>query len=1054
MSYEGRPCKGKFCGRPGLPFLPLRVAYVPEGENDFPNGVSMAPEFFHQELGVGRYMLRTITEGFVFVWDPRTGWLAYGATPDGKFKELPIADDERGDKAPAFACSRQGHNLEASLIGIRSPHNANRPVWVGYTRAWWTRSMRRKLVGDESLRRRNMVEVDAKAVHDGAHPNPEAGFKVDEAGQKLVEHVLEYRDHERANTLYAVTKTVPSPGSEDTQPVLALDRTREAAPQAALMHELSQHGGIALALRDPVGIVQDIAAWRNLQAGKLAEYRLERNNMREHVVAELIGGIEAQLRDAGQVDEWNSRYARHVDTARVTRVRREHEDRLLELEPPIDRAARDWVIWFRSPWLWSALDTYDGEDQRVGEALEKEFADCIDGAGALECEQQVLDEVFEEAPDGKYRALWLAFAAGDENVLEFLADELSAKDGFDLYRDGRELAGSFRTWLQRRRAAGGVRGATVHSGVIGRTLASQMTRLVTEKPDLAPVMGARINIVAAVRMDTVITPFSYTTTSQMLVYELFEAGWEPPGRMPVVRMGQTLHAEQWVRGSWISTRVESETRFTLTMWVPEHLMEEIQAPVASAAAPGGVPPASPIPRGVGASTPLALPAPLPAPVQGLTKWVKTLDARLVGVGGVLSIVALSSALDDYSKAAASGDAESQREAVFGIAAGVMGVATVITEVMAGATLSRVTPAVAQTSAARMFVYAGVWRAAGGALAAGASFSQGVYLFTKARDLARQGATSASSAYNTAGFFFVSAGVAGAATAIIGAKALLVAAGVTASSGGVLGSIVAAGGVLGVIPVWGWIVLGIAALAAGIYFLFRGRREEHTNLEVWMSRSYLRNESVYSGSDRIQFDTLEDELDEFNSAVFGLQIVFEWDENWLTRDRLLVHVVLPGYGERSEYAYRLTLGNSRNDIVVSSRETLLSADPDLRPQERAMPEMRAAPEPGWWERQAQRIDEHVDSQSSRSGWQDTWRRIRRWQQQSNTPVRSTGREDEPIVKFEEYENYALLTAELVIDESFFQQAVLKMEYWPDALQMPQLLMTAGGYGINYRIEGRE
>ena len=120
----------------------------------------------------------------------------------------------------------------------------------------------------------------------------------------------------------------------------------------------------------------------------------------------------------------------------------------------------------------------------------------------------------------------------------------------------------------------------------------------------------------------------------------------------------------------------------------------------------------------------------------------------------------------------------------------------------------------------------------------------------------------------------------------------------------------------------------------------------------------------------------------------------------------------------------------------------------------MPEMRAAPEPGWWERQAQRIDEHVDSQSSRSGWQDTWRRIRRWQQQSNTPVRSTGREDEPIVKFEEYENYALLTAELVIDESFFQQAVLKMEYWPDALQMPQLLMTAGGYGINYRIEGRE
>lgn len=1054
MSYEERPCKGKFCGRPGLPFLPLRVAYVPEGENDFPNGVSMATEFFHQELGVGRYMLRTITEGFVFVWDPRTGWLAYGATQDGKFKELPIADDERSEEAPTFACSREGHALEASLIGIRSPHNASQPVWVGYTRAWWTRSMRRKLVDDEPLRRRNMVEVDAKAVHGGAHPNPEAGFKVDEGGQKLVEHVLEYRDHERASDLYAVTKTVPSPGSENTEPVLALDRTREAGPQATLMYELSTHGGIALALRDPVGIVQDIAAWRNLQAGKLAEYQLERNNMREHVVADLIGGIEAQLKDAGHADEWHSRYARHVNTARATRIRREHEDRLQELEPPIDRAAQDWTVWFRSPWLWSALDTYDCADRLVGEALEKEFADCIDGAGALECEQQVLDQVFEEAPDGQYRALWLAFAAGDESVLDFLAGKLSMKDGFDLYQDGRELADSFREWLLQRRSQGGMRGATAHSAVIGRTLASQMTRLVTEKSALAPVMNTRISIVAAVRMDMVITPFSYTTTSQMLVYELYEAAWEPPGRMPVVRMGQTLHAEQWVRGSWISTRVESETRFTLTMWVPEQLVEEIQAPVANAAAPGGMPPTTPAPRGVGASVPLALPAPLPTPVQGLARWVKTLDARLVGVGGVLSVVALSSALDDYSKGAAAVDTEAQREAVFGIASGVMGVAAIMTEVIAGATLSRVTPAVAQTSAARMFVYAGVWRAAGGALAAGASISQGVYLFSKGLGLRAQGNRKSGNLYLFSSAFFGLAGLAGAATAVIGAKALLVAAGVTASSGGLLGGIVAAGGVLGAIPVWGWIVLGIAALTTGIYFLFRGRREEHTNLEVWMSRSYLRNDSIYSGTDRIKFTTLEDELDEFNSAVFGLQIIFEWDENWLTRDRLLVHVVLPGYGERSEFAYRLTLGNARNDIVVSSRESLLSTDPDLRPQERVTLEMRAAPELGWWERQARRIDEHVDSQSSRTGWQDTWRQIRRWQQQSNTPVRSTGREDEPIVKFEEYENYALLTAELVIDESFFQQAVLKMEYWPDALQMPQLLVAAGGGGINYRIEGRE
>lgn len=1052
MSYEDRPCKGKFCGRSGLPFLPLRVAYVPGGENDFPIGLGSATEFMYQELGAGRYMLRTITEGYVFVWDRRTGWRAYGATAGGQFKELPIADDERPPAPPTFACARDGHNLEASLIGIGSPHNADQPVWIGYSRVWWTRAMRRKLAGDDVLRTRNMVEVDVKAVYGGAHPSPEAGFKVDEAGQRLVDHVLEYRDHARAEQLYASTKTVPSQGSGKTAPVLALDRTGDAGPQAALMHALSPHGGIALALRDPVGIAQDIAAWRNLKAGELAEYQLDANNRRDHVVAELISGIEEQLKDAGQADEWQARYARHVDTARVASIRSAHERKLQEMEPPIDLAARDWATWFRSPWLWSALDTYDGQDPAVGEALEREFADIIDGAGALTCEQEVLDEVFEEAPDGTYRALWLAFAAGDEAVLEFLTDKLSMKDGFDLYVSGREVGAAFRQWLQRKRSGGGVRTATAHSTIIGRTLASQLTRLAVEKPALAPVMGTRISIVAAVRMDTVITPFSYSTTSQMLVYELYEAGWEPPGRMPIIQAGSTLRAQQSVRGSWISTRIESETRITVTLWVPEDLLGEIDTSGGVAASAGGAAPPLPTVAGVGAAGTLALPRPLPTPVQGLTRWVRTLDARLVGVGGVLSIVALSSALDDYAKSAARGESEAQREAVFGIASGIMGVATVITEVMAGATLSRVTPAVAETAAARMFVHAAVWRVAGGALAAGASISQGVYSFTKARGLARQGAVEASSAYETAGFFFSAAGLAGAATAVVGAKALLVSAGVAAGSGGLLSGIVSAGGVLGFIPVWGWIVLGIAALAAGIYFLFRGRQEEHSPLEIWMSRSHLRNDAAYAGTERDRYRSLDDELDAFNTAVFGLQILFEWDENWITRDRLRMHVVLPGYGERSECAYLVTLGNERNDAVMDRRVSTLSRDPDLLPQAPGQYAFEQGQEPSWLERQAQRLDAHVDAQRSRTGWQDAWRWARNRQRRSNTPVLSAGGDDTRAVRFQRYENHAVLSAELLIDEEWFQKATLKIEYWPDALQMPQLLMTAGSGGVNYRIEG--
>ena len=101
-----------------------------------------------------------------------------------------------------------------------------------------------------------------------------------------------------------------------------------------------------------------------------------------------------------------------------------------------------------------------------------------------------------------------------------------------------------------------------------------------------------------------------------------------------------------------------------------------------------------------------------------------------------------------------------------------------------------------------------------------------------------------------------------------------------------------------------------------------------------------------------------------------------------------------------------------------------------------------------------MDAHVDSQHSRTGWQDAWRWARNQQRRSNTPVLSAGGDDSRTVRFQRHENYAVLSAELLIDEAWFQKATLKIEYWPDALRMPQLLMQTGRGGVNYRVEGRD
>ncbi|KAG0738912.1 hypothetical protein G6F24_017496 [Rhizopus arrhizus] len=92
-------------------------------------------------------------------------------------KEVPVDDDDRPSQQPPFPCTREGHGLESALINVEAPANASRPVWVGYSRVWWTSDIRRKLSRDKNWRNKVMLELDAQAVWGGGYPKADSGYR-------------------------------------------------------------------------------------------------------------------------------------------------------------------------------------------------------------------------------------------------------------------------------------------------------------------------------------------------------------------------------------------------------------------------------------------------------------------------------------------------------------------------------------------------------------------------------------------------------------------------------------------------------------------------------------------------------------------------------------------------------------------------------------------------------------------------------------------------------------------------------------------------------------
>ena len=1035
--YDALPCKGKFCGRPGLPILPMRVAYVPGGKNDLPNGVYADAELHYETMRQGAYMLRAITAGYVYLWDPRRsyGWRAFAATATGQMKEVPVDDDNRPTEQPTFTCTREGHGLESALINVDAPANATRTVWVGYSRVWWTRDIRRELSRNERWRSKIMVELDARAVWGGGHPRPDTGYRVTADGANLAAHAIEFRDAAGAATLFNNTL---SPG--------VTIFGGKAAELAVKMRQMTPKGGIVLALRDPVGLLADIATWRNKRMGDLAEHHMDPTRLREVGVAQIIQGLEKQMDSSG--DEIKRMHER-INMGKVSKTISDNRASIDRMKDLIEGAGKDWAWWYGREAFWMTLKAYSPNDAAAGARLEEDLALCVDGAGAVHSEHKAIDESLkEDDKDGLYEAIWRGLASNDGELLAFLQKEARGKLAKQVSQV-RKMIKAYNDWLKKRSAKGLPTPTRAATTAIGRFMATQLLRLTLARDPIADRVAARVTMTLAARMNTVLVVRTHTTTVPRMIADMHEIIWDSKNnRALTVTIGGGFSASQHMSAAWIGTQSEASRPVTVSYIIPQEVDAQLNA--ASTAGPRPAPSAAP-PLGLPAPPPmLALPAPTMSPMAGLIKYAKSRDASYAGATGVMALVAIYTSVSELNAARAVADAKKERKAWFGITTGVLGVGSVAIEVTTGAIGARVGANTAFTMNLRLNMRLATFRTAGAVFATAATFVDSANNALNAKDQYDVHNYEAGGAYATSSAFLLMSSLTGVATAVIAVGGAFSTAGVAAGAGGFGGAMVgltSGGTVLLGIPVWGWIALGLCLLVAGLYFKFWGDSATESELEVWYTRCCMRAPEFEGVAGRELYLNREDELDDFNRAVFGVRVSLQWYGFWsgevMGRDRLVLEMTMPGYTSSSDYAYSLKLGGAGVTAVVSSKGSPRATDPELQPRGPSQAQMVAGrPDPKTW---MDSVDEYVDGLQSRPGWADAWRWIRKDRSQA---IEFTGKPWEDSVQFQVHNGYATLRTEVLVDDDIFTEAFLKIEFWPDPERMPEVrALPVGSAGSN-------
>ncbi|RPE75865.1 T6SS effector BTH_I2691 family protein [Vulcaniibacterium tengchongense] len=499
-SVEGCP----FCGRQGVPILPLRYAAIPNYLESRRGQVSPQALFGGRESALGEvprmqrhfYTVRTLRQGYLYVYLNRPGqWQVYAVTPEGNLRLLADPDDidEKAGREMSAQCKRSGDNIPASFIHIRDPKRTP-VVWLAFSTARWSSAVRaqREKAPAARMQRFDVAKLDS-------NPDGEKdAFALDEgAARRLsgwVEEFIGEGETPTARQAYVSTAVGDVPSNrfvwESVHGFGARAGQAQALQEYARCYQQSRgqaHKVAAVVLHDAMGIVQELDASRAHSVETAQNYvaRVARPLTVSQSILGLKKVIEQSTLAARTQDEQKRGIPDRVtesipvlgpvpmyhpnNTYTTTRAERAAADsrRIWEdLAQHYDEAARaafqsnydkvmkafadqtamcdaDWAAWAEHPSWQAWLDDYDRQAPAECARFTQDYAACLAGGVAGDKSLAVWKKWLEGRPDDPANPVYRALFFNHQGIVEHLMPQGgNLNKGDKLYDTLRGIAGS------------------------------------------------------------------------------------------------------------------------------------------------------------------------------------------------------------------------------------------------------------------------------------------------------------------------------------------------------------------------------------------------------------------------------------------------------------------------------------------------------------------------------------------------------------------------------------------------------------------------------------
>lgn len=365
------------CNKSGLAILPVRYAVVPK-DVDATLPDPLGNKVTDVKLKHHKYALRTLRKGFVYLFYEKHArgsqikWEVYSVSEAGTLWKQYFNSGLRPISVEP-ACSRDGHNIPASIISIEKPEKCGK-VWLAFSDHAWSKETFTLFASDEKLRDKRMQTfLPSTWVTAGGYRH---GLP---ATKKNIEKVIEYKENFNSISINGlplgeISKVDGSYNAsklkmESTCHALHL-RKGESEKLAGLMKTVGEaknskgNAPVIIALWDAFGITHELNGFRNEPAGWIKKYSEEREL--ELTALQGIEGVRKTLENTAVANEEQHQEDTRNNAPQISSTQ-ERRDRALKLAEP-QRGRETEVCDLLDQWAREKVPVTMGFSARLNDA--------------------------------------------------------------------------------------------------------------------------------------------------------------------------------------------------------------------------------------------------------------------------------------------------------------------------------------------------------------------------------------------------------------------------------------------------------------------------------------------------------------------------------------------------------------------------------------------------------------------------------------------------------------------------------------------------------------